>query len=291
MSTWLVLGGHGLLGTDLQRVLADRGVTVVAPRSAECDIREPDCLNGRLEDVDAVVNLAAWTAVDDAETHEPAAYRLNAVGAQYVARACARAGLPLVHLSTDYVFDGRATTPYAVDTPQSPRSAYGRTKAAGEWAVRATHPAACIVRTAYLYGVHGPSFVSTMLRLAETHERLSVVDDQTGQPTWTVDVAHAVADLLERSAPGGYYHATSSGQATWWQLTREIFRLRGLDPDRVDKTTTEAFPRPAPRPAYSVLDHPHDGPQIRPWQVALAEALASWPNPDAVSPAIEGSDT
>ena len=280
MSRWLVLGGHGTLGTDLCALLAARGDDVVAPRSAECDIREPDCLGDRLDDVDAVVNLAAWTAVDDAETHEPEAFALNAVGAHHVARGCARRGLPLVHLSTDYVFDGHASTPYSVDAPQAPRSAYGRTKAAGEWAVRAAHPAALVVRTAWLYGVHGPSFVATMLRLAGSHETLSVVDDQVGQPTWTVDVAAAVVELVESNAPGGCYHATSAGSTTWFGFTQELFRLRGLDPSRVSPTTTEAFPRPAPRPAYSVLDHPAGGPQIRDWRAALAEAMRTWPEQD-----------
>lgn len=277
MTRWLVLGGHGMLGTDLCRMLAARGDTVCAPRSSECDIRRPDALDDRLHEVDAVVNLAAWTAVDDAETHEAQAFAINAIGAQHVARRCARTGLPLVHLSTDYVFDGAASTPYAVDAPQSPQSAYGRTKAAGEWAVRAAHPGACIVRTAWLYGRHGPSFVATMLRLAAAHETVSVVDDQTGQPTWTVDVADAVAGLIDGAAPGGYYHATSEGEVTWYGFTREIFRLRGLDPDRVLPTTTAAFPRPAPRPAYSVLDHPAGGPRLREWQDALARALADWP--------------
>ncbi|TWP37451.1 dTDP-4-dehydrorhamnose reductase [Leekyejoonella antrihumi] len=278
MHTWLLLGGHGMLGTDLQDVLRSAGRHVVTPRSSECDIREPDCLQDRLADVDVVVNLAAWTAVDDAETHEPDAFTLNAVGAHNVARACARANLPLVHLSTDYVFDGHATSPYPVDAPQAPRSAYGRTKAAGEWAVRAAHPGACIVRTAWLYGAHGSSFVSTMLRLATAHETLSVVDDQVGQPTWTRDVAESVLQLADGEAPGGYYHATSTGSVSWCEFTQEIFRLRGLDPSRVEPTTTAAFPRPAPRPAYSVLDHPGDGPQIRAWQDALAAALATWPS-------------
>lgn len=276
--TWLVLGGHGMLGTDLRATLADRGQTVIAPRSTECDIREPDCLRGRLDGVDVVVNLAAWTAVDDAEAHEPEAFALNATAAHHVARQCAAAGVGLVHVSTDYVFDGRASTPYAVDAPQRPRSAYGRTKAAGEWAVRAAHPGAHVVRTAWLYGTHGSSFVATMLRLAGQHETLSVVDDQAGQPTWTVDVAGAVIDLVESGAPAGFHHATSSGQTTWYAFTREIFRLRGLDPERVNPTTTEAFPRPAPRPAYSVLDHPAGGPQIRAWQEALAEAMTVWPD-------------
>ncbi len=281
--TWLVLGGHGMLGTDLRTLLMQREQTVVAPQSAECDIREADCLRGRLDGVDVVVNLAAWTAVDDAEAHEQEAFALNATAAHHVAAQCAAAGVDLVHLSTDYVFDGRASTPYAVDAPQCPRSAYGRTKAAGEWAVRAAHPGAHVVRTAWLYGAHGNSFVATMLRLAAQRETLAVVDDQIGQPTWTRDVADAVVRIVEDGARPGFHHATSGGEVSWWGFTREIFRLRGLDPARVEPTTTAAFPRPAPRPAYSVLDHPGGGPQIRAWQEALAEAMTVWPPVDATT--------
>ncbi|HEY7718281.1 MAG TPA: dTDP-4-dehydrorhamnose reductase, partial [Pedococcus sp.] len=226
---------------------------------------------------DVVVNCAAYTAVDDAETHEADAFALNGVGAANLARASAAHGARMVHVSTDYVFAGDATSPYAEDAPLAPRSAYGRTKAAGEWAVRAHCPQSWVVRTAWLYGAGGGNFVKTMARLAGERETLAVVDDQRGQPTWTVDVADAVVRLVTSDAPFGVWHGTSQGETTWHGFTREIFTLLGLDPERVQPTTTDAFPRPAPRPAYSVLGHgaweraglaplPH-------WRDSLAKAL------------------
>lgn len=270
---WLVTGGRGMFGTDLVALLRERGDDVVAVGSAECDIRSLEAVRATLQGFDVVVNAAAWTAVDDAETHEPEAFALNAVGARNVALVAAETGTRMVHISTDYVFDGAASEPYAPDHPQDPRSAYGRTKAAGEWAIRATNPDALIVRTAWLYGAHGPNFVTTMLRLAGERETLSVVDDQVGQPTWTRDLAAYVARLIDDKAAGGYYHGTSSGQTSWCGFTREIFRLSGLDPQRVSPCTTADFPRPAPRPALSVLAHPDD--PIGLWSDRLAAYLTT----------------
>lgn len=273
MSRWVVTGGTGMLGTDLTTAVRAHGHDVAALGSADCDIRDLDAVRRAVRGADVVVNAAAYTAVDAAESDEPAAFDLNAVGARNVARAAREQGARLVHISTDYVFDGMADEPYTEDAAQAPRSAYGRSKAAGEWAVRAEHPDALVVRTAWLYGEHGSNFVSTMLRLAETHETLSVVDDQRGQPTWTVDLADYVLALVEDDAPGGYYHGTSEGSTTWFEFTREIFRLTGLDPERVQPTTSEAFPRPAPRPTNSVLAH-HDAlHRISEWRVGLRSYL------------------
>jgi dTDP-4-dehydrorhamnose reductase len=284
MPRWLVVGAGGMLGTDLVADLRAAGHEVTtAGRSegldAALDVRSADACSTVVPGHDVVVNCAAWTAVDDAEAHESQAFWLNAVGAANVARACANAGARLVHVSTDYVFDGTATEPYPEDAPLAPRSAYGRTKAAGEWAVRAEAPDALVVRTAWLYGAHGPSFVRTMLTLAERHETLTVVDDQRGQPTWTVDLAAAIRRLVEAGAPAGVWHGTSGGEGTWFGFTRRIFALAGLDPERVTPTTSEAYPRPAARPAFSVL-----GKQrwteaglepIRDWDEAIAAALGS----------------
>lgn len=270
---WLVTGGRGMFGTDLVELLRERGDDVVAVGSAECDIRSLEAVRATLRGFDVVVNAAAWTAVDDAETHEPEAFSLNAVGARNVALVAAETGTRMVHISTDYVFDGAASEPYAPDHPQDPRSAYGRTKAAGEWAIRATNPDALIVRTAWLYGAHGPNFVATMLRLAGERETLRVVDDQVGQPTWTRDLAAYVVTLIEDQATGGYYHGTSAGQTSWCGFTREIFRLSGLDPARVSPCPTEDFPRPAPRPALSVLAH--DDEILGPWEERLSAYLAT----------------
>ncbi|WP_446664570.1 dTDP-4-dehydrorhamnose reductase [Flexivirga sp. B27] len=268
---WLVTGGRGMFGTDLVELLHECGQEVVAVGSAECDIRSLDSVRATVDGFDVVVNGAAWTAVDDAETHEAEAFSVNAVGARNVALVAAETGTRMVHISTDYVFDGQACAPYEPDHPQNPRSAYGRTKAAGEWAIRATNPDALIVRTAWLYGAHGPNFVTTMRRLAGERDTLSVVDDQLGQPTWTRDLAAYVIALVEGGEQGGYHHGTSDGQVTWCGFTREIFRLSGWDPGRVQPCTTREFPRPAPRPAYSVLGHDHAS--LGPWEERLAAYL------------------
>jgi dTDP-4-dehydrorhamnose reductase len=275
--SWLVTGAGGMLGQDVVAAARSAGHDVTAAARLDLDVTDPDACLAEVSSHDVVVNTAAWTAVDDAESHEPDAFAINATGAGNLARACERAGARLVQVSTDYVFAGDATSPYAEDAPLAPRSAYGRTKAAGEWAVRALCPDSLVVRTAWLYGEHGGNFVKTMARLAGDHDTLDVVDDQEGQPTWTVDVADAILRLVEAEAPPGAYHATSSGSTTWFEFTRAIFTGLGLDPARVRPTTTAAFPRPAPRPAYSVLGH--DAWQrvgrapVRGWRDALTEAL------------------
>lgn len=273
---WLVVGAGGMLGRDLVAALEGRPVT--AANRAALDVTDPTATLAAVAGHDVVVNCAAWTAVDDAETHEAAAYAVNAVGAANLARACAATGASLVQISTDYVFPGDATEPYAEDAPTAPRSAYGRTKLAGEWAVRALLPdGSWVVRTAWLYGEHGPSFVATMRRLMAERDTLDVVDDQHGQPTWTRDLAAQVVALVDAGAPAGTYHGTNAGGTTWCGLARRVFERSGADPSRVHATTTDAFPRPAPRPAWSVLGH--DGwaraglAPMRPWQQALDEYL------------------
>jgi dTDP-4-dehydrorhamnose reductase len=243
-----------MLGTDLVERLGTAH-EVRAARHADLDITDERSVAAAVRDVDVVVNCAAWTAVDDAEADEAAAFTLNAVGPQLLARAAHRAGARMVQISTDYVFDGTATEPYAEDAPLAPASAYGRTKGAGEWAVRAESPDHLIVRTAWLYGAHGGCFPKTMARLAADRDELQVVADQVGQPTWTVDVADLVVRLVEAGAPSGTYHATSGGQVSWHGFTRRIVAALGKDPAMVRETTSDAFVRPAPRPAFSVLGH------------------------------------
>jgi dTDP-4-dehydrorhamnose reductase len=282
MTAWVVTGAGGMLGTELVHLLRERtgaltGDSVRALTRAELDITDAESVSAAVRGADVVVNAAAWTDVDGAESAEEAAFAVNATGPALLAAACATSGARLVHVSTDYVFSGDAAEPYAEDAPVAPRSAYGRSKAAGEQAVRAVHPGSWIVRTAWLYGAHGPNFVRTMLRLQAERESLDVVDDQRGQPTWARDVAQQIVDLVVADAPPATYHATSSGDTTWFGLTREIFTGVGADPARVHPTTTDRLPRPAPRPAYSVLGHA--GWQraglvpIRDWRDALSEAL------------------
>ncbi len=252
---WVVVGAAGMLGTDVVARLGRLDEEVVALGRADVDLLSPQSCAAALAGADVVVNCAAYTAVDDAETHEDEAYAVNATGAGNLARAAADAGARLVQISTDYVFDGQATTPYDEDAPTAPRSAYGRTKAAGEEAVAAAGGDHLVVRTAWLYGAQGSCFPKTIARVALQRGALDVVDDQHGQPTWTVDVADVVVRLVATGAPAGTYHATSSGQATWHEFAQAVVGAAGLDPGIVAPTTSQAFVRPAPRPAYSVLGH------------------------------------
>ena len=270
-----------MLGHDLMEVVAATGHEVRGMDLPEIDITSPESVAAALdaEQPAVVVNAAAYTAVDAAEEHEGLALRVNGDGPRVLAEAvAARPGIRLVHISTDYVFSGEATTPYPEDAPPAPRSAYGRTKLAGERAVLEALPdRGYLVRTAWLYGVHGGNFVKTMLALEAAEPEISVVDDQRGQPTWSRDLARQIVALVDAGSPAGIYHGTSSGQTTWFGFTREIYRLIGADPERVRPTTTEAFPRPAPRPAFSVLGHDRwvsaGLAPIRDWRDALAEAL------------------
>lgn len=252
----LVTGATGMLGTDLVTALLEADHEVTGLGRADLDVTDLAAVDAAVAGHDVVVNCAAWTAVDDAETHEGDAFAVNAVGPALLARACAGTGARLVHLSTDYVVGGSTPgTPVPSDAPLSPVGAYGRSKAAGEWAVRASGADALVLRTAWLYGAHGPCFPATMARLARERDVLSVVEDQVGQPTWTVDVADLVVRLLAAGAPAGTYAATSAGWTSWYEFAMEVVRSVGRDPDMVEPTTSEAFARPAPRPAWSVLAH------------------------------------
>jgi dTDP-4-dehydrorhamnose reductase len=274
----LITGASGMLGRDVQLVLGARPFTALSRN--ELDILDLDALGRAISGHDVVINCAAFTAVDDAETHEADAFAINAEGAHNLALAARDAGASLIHVSTDYVFNGQSTEPYGEGDERDPLGAYGRTKAAGEELILEAHPTgSVIVRTAWLYGQHGPNFVSTMLRLAGERETLTVVDDQRGQPTWTRDLAHKLVELIDADITRGIFHGTSSGETTWFGFAREIFAVAGLDPQRVQPTDSASFVRPAPRPAYSVLGH--EGwdtvglAPIRDWRVALTEALES----------------
>ncbi|MFG2525371.1 dTDP-4-dehydrorhamnose reductase [Streptomyces sp. NPDC048527] len=281
---WLVTGAAGMLGRDVLARLAGEPVTAVAANRVALDIADPALVHAALEfhRPAVVVNCAAWTAVDDAESQEEAALRVNGTGPEVLAAACREHGVVLLHVSTDYVFAGDAAKPYPEDAAAGPRSAYGRTKLAGERAVLDTLPdTGYVVRTAWLYGAYGPNFVRTVIKLEGVKDALDVVDDQRGQPTWTGDLADRLVRLgqaaLAGTVPAGIYHATSGGETTWFGFTREIFRLLGADPARVRPTTSDAFARPAPRSAFSVLGHDRWAAAgmepIRDWRAALEEAF------------------
>jgi dTDP-4-dehydrorhamnose reductase len=280
MTRWLVTGAGGMLGTDLVAAVASGGEPVTGMDRASLDVTDAAAVTDAIASCrpEVVVNCAAWTAVDDAEAAQEQALAVNAGGPANLAAACAGLGARLVQVSTDYVFAGQASRPYAEDDVPAPRTAYGRTKLAGERAVLGGLPGSgYVVRTAWLYGAHGPSFVRTMIKLEEQRPTVEVVDDQHGQPTWTVDVARQIIALVHSAAAPGIYHATSSGQTTWFGLAREIFGLLGADPARVKPVPSSAMPRPAPRPAYSVLGHDAwAGPGLPPigqWQTALQRAF------------------
>jgi dTDP-4-dehydrorhamnose reductase len=282
MTRWLVTGAAGMLGRDLTALLAAApgGEQVTPLARDDLEITDQTAVHTALDSCrpGVVVNCAAWTAVDDAEAHEDAALAVNGTAVAVLAAACAERDVTLVQVSTDYVFDGTARQPYREDHPAAPRTAYGRTKLAGERAVLAALPGAgYVVRTAWLYGAHGKSFVATMLGRARAASPVSVVDDQRGQPTWTADVARQIQALVTARAPAGVYHATSAGDTTWCGLAREIYARAGADPALVSPTTTAAYPRPAPRPAYSVLGHDAwAGAGVKPigdWRDALDRAL------------------
>ena len=279
---WLVVGAGGQLGTDLMRVLD--GQYVIGVTRHELDITDADAVARTVAAVvpSVIVNAAAYTAVDAAETDEATAFTANVTAPAALAAAAALARAKFVHVSTDYVFAGDATVPYDEAAATGPKSAYGRTKLAGEQAVVAAYPDAYVVRTAWVYGASGANFVKTMARLERERETVSVVDDQRGSPTWSRDLARGLVALGSSGADGGIYHCTNTGETTWFGFTRAIFEELGADPERVLPTTTAAFPRPAPRPAYSVLGNrrwieagldplPH-------WRAALHDAFASAPD-------------
>lgn len=284
--SWLVTGAQGMLGIDVCRVLGRHGIPVTPVGRGDLDLLDEHAVGEAVASHDVVVSCAAWTAVDDAETSESQAHQINAVAPGILARAAARHSALIVHLSTDYVFDGAARAPYAEDAPTAPRTAYGRTKAAGEVAVRDAAPEQhLVVRTAWLYGAGGGCFPRTIARLARERAQagatIGVVDDQVGQPTWTVDVAELILRLVEASAPPGIWHATSSGETSWFEFARRVVAAAGIPPEVVVPASSSSAPRPAPRPAYSVLGHDRllanqitpIGPWMEQWQEAASAVL------------------
>ncbi|KIZ15888.1 dTDP-4-dehydrorhamnose reductase [Streptomyces natalensis] len=282
---WLVTGAGGLLGRDVCARLARlEGTEVTGLLRRDLDITQARAVRAALHAhrPDMVVNCAAWTAVDDAETHEDAAAGVNGDGPRHLAEACAESGARLLHLSTNYVFSGDPEGPRAETDRPGPRNAYGRSKLAGEQAVLAGLPhTGYVVRTAWLFGAGGRNFVRTMIRMERERDHVQVVDDQRGQPTWTVDLADLLVRLglgaLRGTAPAGVYHGTSRGATTWHSLAQETFRLLGADPGRVESITSQELARPAARPAHGVLGHAAwraaGIEPIRHWRAALTEAF------------------
>ncbi len=285
----LIVGARGQLGSALQRASREKGWAPAAVDLPEVDIADPESIRAALKDAspDLVVNAAAYTAVDRAEDEPEAAFAANRDGPRNLARACARSGIFLVHVSTDYVFDGTAGRPYTEDDPVSPLGVYGKSKAAGEDAVRDELPAHLIVRTSWLYAAGGRNFVRTMIRIGKTEKAVRVVADQFGSPTNAADLASAILEMAERAVSAqsqilwGTYHFCNWGVVSWHGFAEAIFaKTRGRIPLRVEQVapiTTDQFSAAAPRPAYSVLSCDRIGRRFgivpRPWEDALSETL------------------
>lgn len=266
----LVTGANGMLARDLCPMLEDADFEVIETTRNELDVTDELQVRRVISDVkpDYVIHCAAYTNVDKAEEEPYTAELVNAKSAEYIAKVCNSNNAIMIYISTDYVFDGTKKTPYFPDDTTNPTGAYGLSKLHGEEAVRKFCPSHYIIRTSWLYGHHGKNFVETMISLAEKTE-LKVVDDQVGCPTWTVDLSDAIISFIDEEPPFGTYHACGSGSTSWYGFAKEIFDLMSLNVNLIP-CTTEEFPRPAKRPAYSVMDN--EG-LLRDWKQALQEYI------------------
>ena len=288
MSSRIVItGGGGQLGSALTALTMDQGRDALALTSSQWDITDPGEAQRIIRNGDVVINCAAYTNVDAAESDEARAYAVNAAGPEHIARACARVGARLIHVSTDYVFTGDpgegGPRPYEPSDETGPLGVYGRSKLAGELAVLAALPQAIVVRTAWVYtGGTGKDFVAVMRRLAAGDGPVNVVDDQTGSPTYVTDLAVALLQVADDPVPGPILHAANEGEVSRFGQARAVFEECGADPERVRPVTTAQFPRPAPRPSYSALGGRQSAAAgltpLRPWRAALVAALAASPS-------------
>jgi dTDP-4-dehydrorhamnose reductase len=279
--TWLITGESGQLGLTFQAELALQGIDFVSVNSHELDITNQDLVAEIVDSLmpEVIINTAAWTDVDGAETNESAAHAVNALGPRNLAIAACKVGARLVQVSTDYVFSGEGTAPWSEGAEHNPQSVYGSTKSEGEKFVLGAHPAGSyVVRTAWLYSAERKNFAKTMTKLALNGAgEVGIVNDQVGQPTFTDDLAKQIIDLVVSDSPVGIYHGTNSGQATWFEFAQEIFKLAGADVSRVVPVSSSEYPRPAKRPSYSVLSHDAwaktSVKPMRDWRIALVEAM------------------
>lgn len=279
--SWLITGGSGQLGIAISQELDKLGIAFDAWNSKDLDITQISTVSEEIEKLSptVIINCAAWTDVDGAESHELDASRVNSDGPENLAVAAKKCDSKLIHVSTDYVFSGENQTPWQIEDEINPQSAYGRTKALGERRVLATHPeSSFVVRTAWLYSPLGKNFAKTMTKLALMGDgEVRVVNDQVGQPTSASDLAKQLVELGLSTSPAGIYHGTNSGQATWFEFAQEIFKLSGADVGRVTPVSSSEYPRPAKRPSYSVLSHDvwasTSVEPLRDWRIALADAM------------------
>ena len=279
--SWLITGGSGQLGIAVSKELDKQGIAFDAWSTKDLDITQSSRVSEAIKKLapKVVINCAAWTDVDGAESHEVESLRVNSDGPENLALAAKLSNSRLIHVSTDYVFSGESPSPWQIEDEINPQSAYGRTKAQGERRVLASHPEnSFVVRTAWLYSPWGKNFAKTMIKLALKGDgEVRVVNDQVGQPTSASDLAKQLVELGLSTSPAGIYHGTNSGRATWLEFAQEIFKLAGADVGRVIPVSSSEYPRPAQRPSYSVLSHDEwansSVEPMRDWQIALADAM------------------
>jgi len=278
----VITGAGGQLGSCLAALAADQGRELLALTSSQWNITDPAAAASIVKSGDVVINCAAYTNVDGAESDEAAAYAVNVAGPEHIAHACARAGAQFLHVSTDYVFnaDSGGGAPFEPTDDTSPQGVYGRSKRAGEVAVLAAMPEAVVVRTAWVYtGGTGKDFVAVMRRLAAGDGPIDVVDDQIGSPTYVADLAAALLQIADDRVPGPILHAANEGAVSRFEQARAVFEECGADPSRVRPVSSDHNPRPAPRPTYSALSSRQSVAAgmapLRPWRPALVAALAA----------------
>ncbi|WP_314590266.1 dTDP-4-dehydrorhamnose reductase [Paenibacillus terrigena] len=273
----LVTGANGQLGKDVVRIFTEKGHDVLACSRNELDITDQRQCESVIHTYQphAIIHCAAYTAVDAAETDEDGAYLVNAAGSRNIAVAAEKVGAKVCYISTDYVFDGNSPTAYREYDNTDPQTVYGKSKRAGEHHVQTLSSKYYIVRTSWVYGAHGNNFVKTMLKLGAEKSSLQVVHDQVGSPTYTVDLAHFLEELVQTEYYG-IYHASNTESCSWYEFAQAIFEEAGLKAELLP-CTTDQFPRPAPRPCNSVMEHlsirTNGLRDLRPWRDALKEFI------------------
>ena len=271
MKNILVVGSNGMLGHDLVKVFEGNGYNVCGASRNDFDITEEEEVEYFFKDktFDFVINSAAYTQVDKAEEECELAFLVNEQGAKNLAIASNKRNIPIVYISTDYVFDGKKLELYDINDKTNPINVYGKSKLAGEIVTKKENPQHYIVRTSWLYGKNGNNFVSTMLELSKTRDQIKVVNDQMGCPTWTIELSRAIEKLFKQKSEFGIYHLCAGGRASWYELALEIFRIKKVN-IKVSPVETKEFPRAASRPSFSVMNN---GEYMRPWEDAISDYL------------------
>jgi dTDP-4-dehydrorhamnose reductase len=269
--TWLVLGANGQLGQELIDLLKTRNIEAIGTDQKEIDFAKPNEISEKLKKLNPshIVNCGAYTQVDKAEEEPELANLINAEAVGVIAKFAAEGKIPFVHISTDYVFDGTATSPYLENEKVNPKSVYGSSKALGEKETVENNSSAYILRTAWVYGEYGNNFPKVIAKKLKNNEELNVVNDQVGSPTWTFDLAAAIVEVLEKKPEPGIYHVTNSESCSWFEFAQEIARSINADVNLVKPTDSKSFVRPAVRPKYSVLSNSK-------WKNAGLTPLRSW---------------